>query len=71
MGNLGYSFTVNPKLDATSSEGAFACKTPAGSCFHLLQLSHMGHEPHAEAGSGASISHHSELQTVKLVKYSW
>lgn len=46
MGNLGYSFTVNPELDTTSSEGAFAFKTPAGSCFHLLQLSHMGPELH-------------------------
>lgn len=43
MGNLGYSFTVNPELDTISGEGAFAFKTPAGLCCsdHMWALSHM------------------------------
>lgn len=70
LGNLGHDCTVDPGLDTASSEGrgTFAFKTEAGSCFHLLQLSHVSPKPHSEAGSGASVSHCYEILIVGYVR---
>lgn len=69
LGDSGHDFTVDPGLDTASSEGrgTFAFKTEGASCFHLLQLSHVGPKPHSEPESSASVSFCYKILMVEYV----